>query len=82
MCIRDRTSALAFAYGFIEMIGVRAMAEDMMAGLNASFAALGAVAAPLRRAGDAPVVKQLRYAAYGVAGLAASGGALFISFVR
>lgn len=76
------TSALAFAYGFIEMIGVQAMAEDMMAGLNASFAALGAVAAPLRRAGDAPVVRQLRYATYGVAGLAASGGALFLSFVR
>ena len=75
------SSALAFAYGFIEMIGVPAIAEDLFAGMvDTARAVVGNPAT--ERASDGGIVHQLRYAALGVAGLAASGATLFLSFAR
>ncbi|MFO1116151.1 MAG: glycosyltransferase family 2 protein [Beijerinckiaceae bacterium] len=74
------TSALAFAYGFIEMIGVEAMAEDIVAGAMESIR--GTFGLTKLRAGDFKLVHQVGHYAYGVAGVTVGGAALLLSMVR
>ncbi len=74
------TSAFAFFYGFIEMIGLEALAEDLAIGLAKPFSAFARRLEPL--AIDWPgMARQARVAALSVAGLLATG-ASFLFLVR